>query len=393
MENEGRSSVRLFGEVLASGSKCYRGVVAVSTPAVAGEIFLDRRTAATAALTFVLLAGCAELVSRGLSSSGALYGRISLSGVLTSLPELEDRIGWGLRGQSPPVLLLGDSVLGASAMVERGQPGARRSTLPSALAGRRALVRSRVVSLAADGLVPGDLEAISYVLERTAGRSGRPARVVLVVNVRMLASELDHEGQRVSRDFLLPALPPGSRAELVPAAAPQGEAIGTRLYGGAASASALFRLSQQLRALWYYPTPADARQRLVEAIFGKPPVGDVEEAALRMRVEGFYQELWREDAPAARALRRLVPALRRVDPRLLVVFSPQNPSYLAKGGPELPAANADLLRTIVGQGASGSFVDLSAAFGEELFLDHCHMTAEGNLRLAEEIDRLLGSHA
>jgi hypothetical protein len=366
--------------------------VAVSTPARAGEKVLDRRVAATAAVTFLLLLAFAELVSRGLSSAGALYGQISLSGVITSLPELEDRVRWGLRGQSPPVLLLGDSVLGASAMCERGQPGARRSTLPSALADRRAPVRSRVVSLAADGLVPGDLEAISYVLERTVSRLARPARVVLVVNVRMLASELDREGQRVSREFLLPALPPASRAELVPAA-PRGEAIGTRLYGGAASASALFRLSQQLRTLWYYPTPADARQRLVEAVFGKPPAGDVEEAALRMRVEGFYQELWREDAPAARALRRLIPALRHADPRLLVVFSPQNPSYLEKGGPEVATANANLLRTIVGKGDTVSFVDLSAAFGEKLFLDHCHLTAEGNLRLAEEIDRRLGSHA
>lgn len=385
--------MRLFGEVLASGSKCYRGVVAVSTPAMAGENVLDRRVAAAAALTFLLLLAFAELVSRGLSSTGVLYGRISLSGVLTSLPELEGRVRWGLRGQSPPVLLLGDSVLGASAMCERGQPGARRSTMPAALAGRRAPMRSRVVSLAADGLVPGDLEAISYVLEKTVSRSARPARVVLVVNVRMLASELDREGQRVSRDFLLPALPPASCAELVPSAALEGEAVGTRLYGGAASASALFRVSQQLRTLWYYPTPADARQRLVEAVFGKPPVGDVEEAALRMRVEGFYKELWREDAPAARTLRRLIPALRHADPRLLVVFSPQNPSFMAKGGPELAAANANLLRTIVGPGASGSFVDLSAAFGEELFLDHCHMTPEGNLRLAEEIDRRLGSHA
>jgi len=367
--------------------------VADTTPAVAGQIFLDRRTAATAALTFMLLAGCAELVSRGLSSSRALYGRISLSGVLTSLPGLEDGVRWGLRGQSPPVLLLGDSVLGASAMFERGRPDARRSTVPAALAGRRASMRSRVVSLAADGLVPGDLEAIAYVLDQTVSRSARPARVVLVVNVRMLASELDRDGQRVSRDFLLPALPPSSRAELVPAATSRGEAIGTRLYGAAASASVLFRLSQQLRALWYYPTPADARQRLVEVVFGKPPTGDVEEAALRMRVEGFYQELWREDAPAVRALRRLIPALRHADPRLLVVFSPQNPSYMARGGPELEAANANLLRTIVGPGASGSFVDLSSAFGEALFLDHCHLTAEGNLRLAEEIDRRLGSQA
>ncbi|MCM3876090.1 MAG: hypothetical protein NEA02_06685, partial [Thermoanaerobaculia bacterium] len=190
-----------------------------------------------------------------------------------------------------------------------------------------------------------------------------------------------------------PALPPGSRAELVPAAAPEETAIGARLYGGAASASVLFRLTQQLRTIWYYPTPADARQRLVESVFGKPPMGDVEEAALRMRVEGFYQEPWREDARAARTLRRLIPALCRADPRLLVVFSPQNPSYIAKGGPELAGANANLLRAIVGQGGSGSFVDLSAAFPEELFLDHCHLTAEGNLRLAEEIDRRLGSHA
>jgi len=379
--------------VLASGSKCYRGVVAVSTPSVAGEIFLDRRTAAAAALTFALLAGCAELLSRGLSSAGALYGQVSLSGVLTSLPELEDRIGWGLRGQSPPVLLLGDSVLGASALSERGQPRARHRTLPAALAGQRASMGSRVVSLAADGLVPGDLEALSYVLERMVGRSNRPARVVLVVNVRMLASELDRDGQRVSRNFLLPALPPASRAELVPAPAAQGEAIGARLYAGAATVSALFRLSQQLRTLWYYPTPQDARQRLVETVFGKPPVGDVEEAALRMRVEGFYQEVWREDAPAAHALRRLIPALRRADPRLLVVFSPQNPSYRTKGGPELAAANANLLRTIVEGEAPGAFVDLSAVFGEEFFLDHCHMTAEGNLRLAEEIDRRLGSRA
>jgi hypothetical protein len=127
---------------------------------MAGENVLDRRVAAAAALTFLLLLAFAELVSRGLSATGVLYGRISFSGVLTSLPELEGRVRWGLRGQLPPVLLLGDSVLGASAMCERGQPGARRSTMPAALAGRRAPMRSRVVSLAADGLVPGDLEGL-----------------------------------------------------------------------------------------------------------------------------------------------------------------------------------------------------------------------------------------
>lgn len=360
-------------------------------PAVACENVPGRRVAATAAVTFLLLVAAAELVSRGLASTGVLYGRISLSGVLTSLPELEDRVRWGLRGQTPPVLLLGDSVLGASAMWERGERGARRGTLPSALAGRRAPRLSRVVSLAADGLTPGDLEAISYVLQRTVGSSARPARVVLVVNVRMLASELDRDGQRVSRDFLLPALPPASRAELAPVASVETEALGARLYNGAASASALFRLSQLLRTLWYYPTPADARRRLVETLFGRPPAGDVEEAALRMRVEGFYQELWREDAPAVRSLRRLIPALRVADPRLLVVFSPQNPSYMAKGGAELAAANAQLLRKVVGP--RGPFVDLSAAFGEELFLDHCHLTKEGNLRLADEIERRLGGPA
>ena len=50
-----------------------------------------------AALSFFLLLAGAEIASRGLLLSGALYRRFDFSGTLTSLPELRNRIAWAAK--------------------------------------------------------------------------------------------------------------------------------------------------------------------------------------------------------------------------------------------------------------------------------------------------------
>lgn len=346
---------------------------------------------AAAALTFLALLLAAELACRWLLATGAFYGRFPLWGTLTSVPEIRDRIRWGLGTARPPVIVLGDSVLGASALLSRDLPGARTATIPAALARLAAPDGARVVSLGADGLLPGDLEALASILRGAA--KGRPVRVALALNVRMLAGEARAGGSLVSREFLLGALPPGRARELTSGPLPREKELARRLYGGTAEVSALFRLTQQLRTVWYHPTPRDAAQRLLDETYGRPDTGDLEEAALRLQVIGYYREAWDAGSPALLSLGRVVAALHAIDPAMVVVLTPQNPSFVEEAGPGLLAANRGTLAILVAKRAPGAFVDLSTAFAEPLFLDHCHLTPEGNARLAAELLRALGTRA
>ena len=157
----------------------------------------DRAFVAGAAATFFLLVLVAEAAARWAAGSGWLYRRLDFSGSLTSLPELEQRIAWNA-GRPRPVFLLGDSVLGATALWEHRLAHPRRLTIPARLAPQAAAAGWSVQSLGADGLLLPDLEAI----DRAIGAA--PARRLIVLNVRMFATEFSAPGKALSRDFLLP---------------------------------------------------------------------------------------------------------------------------------------------------------------------------------------------
>src|SRR5215813_4361720 len=93
-----------------------------------------------------------EIASRLLVYSDFWYDRIDFTGTLSSLPELQDRIAWASRKPQLTVLL-GDSILGAGALLERGVPDARRRTIPVFLGEDAAGRGWSVVSFGADGLL------------------------------------------------------------------------------------------------------------------------------------------------------------------------------------------------------------------------------------------------
>lgn len=343
----------------------------------------DRVFVLGAATSFLVLLLATEVVARFTTSRLWLYDRFDVSGALTSLPELEDRIRWA-RSAPRSLVLLGDSVLGTTALLEHGESDARGKTLPRVLQSVRG---ERVVSLGADGLVPLDLLAIARTVSRSAGGTEAPG-LVLVVNFRMLAREHETEDRRLSRPFLAGGLEEGQRPGKAGGAFEE-SVLSARLFDAASRQLLLFRSAQLLRTLWYHPTQRDRVQRMVESALGRPPVGDVEEAALRMRILPFYQEPFREGAPALDALVATIRELRAVgDP--IVVLSPQNPDVLEEAGDGVAQSRA-LLRSAVSRAGATRYLDLADHLAAPFFLDHCHLTPEGNRRFAEELSRALGT--
>lgn len=357
----------------------------VSSPTATGSLskaargWRDRVFLLGAVASFVGLALVSEATCRWLVARGLLY-ELDVAGVLTTLPELEDRIRWGLRAPRS-IFVVGDSVLGATALLQHDEKDARKKALPSAL---QELRRERVVSLGADGLVPLDLLAISRTISRISRECDAHPRVILVLNFRMFARELQPADERLSRSFLAPALSdskhvPDDRFSL------DERALSSRLFSGASRHVMLFRTTQLLRTVWYFPTQHDRFQRAVESALGKPPIGDAEEAALRMRVLPFYREPVKAASPPVASVSATLAALRRDD--LLVVLSPQNPDFVSEAA-EAVAASRAVLSDVVSR-AGASYLDLSDRFGAALFLDHCHLTAPGNRRLARFLHEAL----
>jgi len=348
----------------------------------------DRSFVAGAAASFFVLILLAEGAARWAAGSGWIYRRLDFSGSLTSLPELEQRIAWNAR-RAYPIFLLGDSVLGPTALWEHRVDHPRRLTIPAQLAPAAAAGGMSVQSLGADGLLLPDLEAIDRTIE--AGRAQTPARRVIVLNVRMFAAEFAAPAKALSRDFLRPEL-----EGAVPDAAlgrPE-DALGDRLSASAARHCVLARTAWQLQPLWYFPTRRDAFRRLLEPARGAAAGedGDLQEAALHLKVDPYYRGRWDSSSVAFRALDALLEAARsRSDTQTIVVLTPQNPEFA--GDAETFDRNRRVLFDFVTArtGSSVVYRDLANAFPPEKFLDHCHLTPEGNREYAEILLALLRS--
>ena len=334
----------------------------------------------------LLLAG--ELGSRWAVGSGALYRRFDFSGTLTSLPELRDRIAW-TASRPRPVFVLGDSVLGATALWEHRIPSPRRQTVPAYLAGGAQADGWSVTSLAADGLLLTDLAAIGREVDAST-----PSRILVVLNVRMFATEFGEPAKALSRDFLRPAL-----AEALPGSGPTAgaDSLEERLSAASVRGSYLMRTTRQLQPLWYFPTRRDAFRRLLEpsragnesAADGSTDV-DLQEAALHLKVDPYYRSRWEPASLAFRALAALLDEVRGRD-RVVVVLSPQNPEFVAD--PETFAWNRRVLDAFVASRRDPSLVyrDFGDRYPSDRFLDHCHLTPQGNREYAEALLQSLRS--
>jgi hypothetical protein len=343
----------------------------------------DRPFLAGAAATFFLLLLAAELGSRWAVGSGALYRRFDFSGTLTSLPELRNRIAW-TASRPRPVFVLGDSVLGATALWEHRIARPRRQTVPEYLAGDAQADGWSVTSLAADGLLLTDLAAIGREVEAAA-----PSRVLVVLNVRMFAPEFGEPAKALSRDFLRPALAEAVSGSGTAAGA---DSLAERLSAAAAERSYLMRTTRQLQPLWYFPTRRDAFRRLLEPARAADESSDIdlEEAALHLKVDPYYRSRWAPSSLAFRALGALLDEVRGRD-RVVVVLSPQNPEFVAD--PETFAWNRRILEAFVASRRDPSLVyrDFGDRYPSDRFLDHCHLTPQGNREYAEALLQSLRS--
>ena len=114
--------------------------------------------AITAFFGFLLLS---ELILRITVPDGFWYRHYDFSGEMTSLPELRDRLRYdpnALPGRS--VYLMGDSVLGPSALMEQRIPHAREDPFQSIQDEFRSKDVS-AISLGSDGMLMPDIEGFT----------------------------------------------------------------------------------------------------------------------------------------------------------------------------------------------------------------------------------------
>ena len=325
----------------------------------------------------------AELLCGAWTASGAFYRRFDVDGQLTSLAEIRDRLRASER-DSGRILLLGDSVLGGGALAEHREADPRAKSLVRRLRVALGPDGRRLVALHADGLLLPDLEALC----REAAPSPSD-RLILVLNFRMFAPEFQAPAKALSRPFLRAALPEAARPDLAPV--PAEEALSLALSEGAARASRLYRTSSLLRSLLFFPNQKDAVQRSLEGLAPTDPDDPVEEAALRLRVAPYYRPGgWRDDSAGNRSLRRLLEGLPGAA-RVVVVLSPQNGDALRDlGDPaDITGRRASMVRLVTTAAPRALLADWTDRYPPVRFLDHCHLTAEGNVAFAADLAALL----
>src|SRR6185369_8140463 len=156
-------------------------------------------------LSFFGLLALVELFLRLSVPTGFWYRHYDFSGDMTSLAELRDRLELAAPKERR-VLLLGDSVLGASALIEHRLPQARTQTLTCFLTTELNSRQQSALSLGSDGLLLPDLEGL------TAEAATRPPeRILLLLNVRMFARDFLQGPKALSRKFLGGDLSPETR--------------------------------------------------------------------------------------------------------------------------------------------------------------------------------------
>jgi hypothetical protein len=349
-----------------------------------------RSLLAGAVVSFFGLFFISEIFVRITLASGFWYSHFDFSGDMTSLAEIRDRIQTAAPG-GHRLLLLGDSVLGASALTEHRVPEARAKTLFHDLSMEFQGTATHPLNLGADGILLPDIEALSL-----ESASKPPEKVLLLLNFRMFAKDFSGGPHALSRNFLRPDLPPEAQASIPPdpSLTPENQ-LSDRLYAWMCGHWALFREAQMAKVLWYYPSQKDFFQRVLERGLGQNETqSDILAAALRQKIIPYYQPfLWSPRDIPLKSLRRILDQWARMGIPVTVVLTPQNRQFLGSDL-DVPSfeKNRKILAAFLKPYAAKGIVyrDWSGRYPAFLFLDHCHLTPPGNQRYAEDLARLLG---
>jgi hypothetical protein len=321
--------------------------------------------------------------------TGFWYRHLDISGDLTSLPEIEDRIRFTYPLQRP-FFLLGDSVLGASSMIEHRIPQARSKTLTQDLTAQFNIVHQPVLSLGSDGNLLTDIVALNTEIKPQQGD-----HLLLLLNFRMFAQEFDDGPKGLSRYFLEPDLPADIQNRLNPDKSPSQESqLSDDLYCLMCRHWLLFRETQMMKTLWYYPSQKDFYQHLLENLVGTNDAqADLIEAALKQKIATYYQPyVWDKKGLSFTCLQKILDSWSAKHVRVTVILTPQNQkflgSYLDKSSFK---KNRALLAVFMKNYISKDirYEDWCDRYPSVFFLDHCHLTPEGNQKYATDLSRLL----
>jgi hypothetical protein len=311
----------------------------------------------------------AEGACRWAITTGFLYSHMNPVVEVTSRPEVLDRLHWGA-SQKNPLYLFGDSVLGPTAMTQKRIPGARRFTLSRQVDLLAESNGACAVNLGSDGLLLPDIEALSQYLEK-----GKPQSVLLLLNFRMFAPEFESGKTAYSRPFLSLRNPP-------PDSASRAESFLLRHW-------VLFRVTRLLRTLWYEPSQKDFFQRILENTLHLESDPDIQQAALVMKAASFYpSKSWDPQGAPLQSLDRVLQNLSRLHIPITVVLTPQNPTFLGKRFDRSSfTANRLTLRKLLQKhlGPDLQYLDWADRYPSQTFLDHCHLTPDGNAQLARDL--------
>ncbi len=334
----------------------------------------------------------AEIALRMTVPTGFWYRHFDISGDMTSLAELRDRIQFFPKNDSGerPILLLGDSVLGASALMEHRIPGAREKTLTSFLRKDFQNTKEFPLSLGSDGLLLPDIEALTpEFLPR------KPSEILLLLNFRMFSQEFNEGTKALSRYFLKDHLPQDVQQRIGndPKSNPESR-LSDGLYEFLSRHWFLFRETQTAKTLWYYPSQKDFFQRILEKIVGQNETQlEIVEAALKQKIASYYQPyLWDSRELPLTCLKVVLDQWEAQHIPVLVVMTPQNKKFM---GDYLDEASFDKNRKILSgfmkpyQKEGMLYFDWAEHYPSSDFLDHCHLNQQGNEKYAKELADLL----
>jgi hypothetical protein len=202
----------------------------------------------------------------------------------------------------------------------------------------------------------------------------------------MFAPQFREGPAALSRGIFTENLPPGERTRL--ATHDTTESRIARAMEGLASHWTTFRVAQLLKSRWTLPSRTAALQRALERVTPRRVDADLEQAVLKSKVASYYEATpWDASSLPFRSLGRIVERLASQGTRVIVVLSPQNLAFL-EGIVDREAleSNRQRLARFMADRADGAvYLDWATRFPEELFLDHCHLTAEGNVRFARDL--------
>jgi hypothetical protein len=293
-----------------------------------------------------------------------------------SAPLLHDRIQALAQAPGKRVLFLGDSVAYGSALREKGDADWREHTPVAALRRRLKERGIGVVSLAADGLYPQDLEALYR-----ASRALSPSAVVLELNYRMLSAEAGDSRTALSRPYLAPWL---QEAQRPPRAWDDSAADGLR------RAWATWRYMELVSGRALQPSVKERLAPLAAALFPAPLQSeddqDAKDALLDLKIRPYYQAPGPSQGHLGwQALGRLAEDLKADGIPVLVFLTPQNLERVQGllDAQAFKANRAALAAAFKAPPASRlRYADWAQRKSAGRFLDHCHLDAAGNEGLA-----------